>query len=187
MSGLQDPRTCQTSLDSPFAHGTRTQTLKLRFLYVTDSTLNPMVGIVVTTSPICFACQHAHYEIRMASIRSKLNCLRCSFLRIPSVCTTESFCRRCPAFVISNAASTVLLPRCSYKSQDEYPCLLLCPDQPRKLGDIAAHGVYLLYSRGFRVAVQLARAGGSFAVVERTVSSAGYETKYSAAKMVVSR
>jgi hypothetical protein len=32
--------------------GKRTQTLKLRFLYVTDSTLNPMVGIVVTTSPI---------------------------------------------------------------------------------------------------------------------------------------
>jgi hypothetical protein len=30
-----------------------TQTLKLRFLYVTDSTLNPIVGIVVTTSPIC--------------------------------------------------------------------------------------------------------------------------------------
>ena len=29
-----------------------TQTLKLRFLYVTDSTLNPIVGIVVTTSPI---------------------------------------------------------------------------------------------------------------------------------------
>jgi hypothetical protein len=34
------------------AGGKRTQTLKLRFLYVTDSTLNPMVGIVVTTSPI---------------------------------------------------------------------------------------------------------------------------------------
>lgn len=33
--------------------GERTQTLKLRFLYVTDSTLKPMVGIVVTTSPIC--------------------------------------------------------------------------------------------------------------------------------------
>jgi hypothetical protein len=32
----------------------RTQTLKLRFLYVTDSTLNPIVGIVVTTSPICY-------------------------------------------------------------------------------------------------------------------------------------
>jgi hypothetical protein len=32
--------------------GTRTQTLKFRFLYVTDSTLNPIVGIVVTTSPI---------------------------------------------------------------------------------------------------------------------------------------
>jgi hypothetical protein len=32
--------------------GIRTQTLKLRFLYVTDSTLNPIVGIVVTTSPI---------------------------------------------------------------------------------------------------------------------------------------
>lgn len=31
-----------------------TQTLKFRFRYVTDSTLNPMVGIVVTTSPICF-------------------------------------------------------------------------------------------------------------------------------------
>jgi hypothetical protein len=31
----------------------RTQTLKLRFLYVTDSTLKPIVGIVVTTSPIC--------------------------------------------------------------------------------------------------------------------------------------
>jgi hypothetical protein len=30
----------------------RTQTLKLRFLYVTDSTLKPIVGIVVTTSPI---------------------------------------------------------------------------------------------------------------------------------------
>ena len=30
-----------------------TQTLKFRFLYVTDSTLNPIVGIVVTTSPIC--------------------------------------------------------------------------------------------------------------------------------------
>ena len=29
-----------------------TQTLKLRFLYVTDSTLKPIVGIVVTTSPI---------------------------------------------------------------------------------------------------------------------------------------
>lgn len=32
--------------------GRRTQTLKFRFLYVTDSTLNPIVGIVVTTSPI---------------------------------------------------------------------------------------------------------------------------------------
>lgn len=29
-----------------------TQTLKLRFLYVTDSTLKPIVGMVVTTSPI---------------------------------------------------------------------------------------------------------------------------------------
>lgn len=31
-----------------------THTLKLRFLYVTDSTLNPMVGMVVTTSPIYY-------------------------------------------------------------------------------------------------------------------------------------
>lgn len=31
----------------------RTQTLKLRFLYFTDSTLKPIVGIVVTTSPTC--------------------------------------------------------------------------------------------------------------------------------------
>lgn len=30
----------------------RTQTLKFKFLYVTDSTLKPIVGIVVTTSPI---------------------------------------------------------------------------------------------------------------------------------------
>ena len=30
-----------------------TQTLKFKLRYVTDSTLNPMVGIVVTTSPIC--------------------------------------------------------------------------------------------------------------------------------------
>lgn len=30
-----------------------TQTLKFRLLYVTDSTLKPIVGIVVTTSPIC--------------------------------------------------------------------------------------------------------------------------------------
>jgi hypothetical protein len=30
-----------------------TQTLRFRFLYVTDSTLKPIVGIVVTTSPIC--------------------------------------------------------------------------------------------------------------------------------------
>lgn len=33
----------------------RTQTLKLRFLYFTDSTLKPIVGIVVTTSPTCSA------------------------------------------------------------------------------------------------------------------------------------
>lgn len=39
--------------------GQRTQTLKLRFLYVTDSTLKPIVGIVVTTSPICTMCQQA--------------------------------------------------------------------------------------------------------------------------------
>ena len=36
--------------------GELTQTLKLRFLYVTDSTLKPIVGIVVTTSPIWRAC-----------------------------------------------------------------------------------------------------------------------------------
>lgn len=34
--------------------GSHTQTLKLRFLYVTDSTLKPIVGIVVTTSPIWY-------------------------------------------------------------------------------------------------------------------------------------
>jgi hypothetical protein len=32
--------------------GSVTQTLKFRFLYVTDSTLKPIVGMVVTTSPI---------------------------------------------------------------------------------------------------------------------------------------
>lgn len=31
----------------------RSHTLKFKFLYVTDSTLKPIVGIVVTTSPIC--------------------------------------------------------------------------------------------------------------------------------------
>lgn len=31
---------------------TLTQTFRFKFLYVTDSTLNPIVGIVVTTSPI---------------------------------------------------------------------------------------------------------------------------------------
>ena len=39
-------------LGNEVGDGKRTQTLKLRFLYVTDSTLKPMVGIVVTTSPI---------------------------------------------------------------------------------------------------------------------------------------
>lgn len=42
----------------------RTQTLKLRFLYVTDSTLKPIVGIVVTTSPICALCQRNIAERR---------------------------------------------------------------------------------------------------------------------------
>jgi hypothetical protein len=41
--------------------GAPTQTLKLRFWYVTDSTLKPMVGIVVTTSPICELCQCCSY------------------------------------------------------------------------------------------------------------------------------
>ena len=40
-----------------------TQTLKLRFLYVTDSTLKPIVGIVVTTSPIC-PRMLAHHRLR---------------------------------------------------------------------------------------------------------------------------
>ena len=46
------------SWDSPRTkRGVLTQTLKFRFLYVTDSTLKPIVGIVVTTSPICIARQ----------------------------------------------------------------------------------------------------------------------------------
>ena len=51
MSVLRGPVFTQYSVVERF-EGSRTQTLKLRFLYVTDSTLKPIVGIVVTTSPI---------------------------------------------------------------------------------------------------------------------------------------
>jgi hypothetical protein len=47
--------------------------------------------------------------------------------------------------------------------------------------------VYLLCLREFRVAVQLAHAGGSFAAVEETGLSFGYETGDSAAETVVNR
>jgi hypothetical protein len=36
--------------------GVLTQTLKFNLLYVTDSTLKPIVGMVVTTSPIWHVC-----------------------------------------------------------------------------------------------------------------------------------
>lgn len=39
--------------------------MKFRFLYVTDSTLNPIVGIVVTTSPICTACQQVSLRLEL--------------------------------------------------------------------------------------------------------------------------
>jgi hypothetical protein len=52
MFGRQDP---ETEVSSIVKRGKAepTQTLKFRFWYVTDSTLKPIVGIVVTTSPIC--------------------------------------------------------------------------------------------------------------------------------------
>jgi hypothetical protein len=61
-----------------------TQTLKFRFLYVTDSTLKPIVGIVVTTSPIYFP------SISIDSFRGWVE-------GRPSVCITVWSCRRYPA------------------------------------------------------------------------------------------
>lgn len=50
---LRGPRkVSQKDLVSTACSDIHTQTLKFRFLYVTDSTLKPIVGIVVTTSPI---------------------------------------------------------------------------------------------------------------------------------------
>lgn len=51
----------------------RTQTLKLRFLYVTDSTLKPMVGIVVTTSPICAVSAESAMRVRVLEDRHGAN------------------------------------------------------------------------------------------------------------------
>jgi hypothetical protein len=48
--------------------GGLTQTLKLRFLYVTDSTLKPIVGIVVTTSPIWGKVSMVAWYMRVASL-----------------------------------------------------------------------------------------------------------------------
>jgi hypothetical protein len=70
--------------------GKRTQTLKLRFLYVTDSTLNPIVGIVVTTSPICSV--RLAFAIFLELWRSAI---------LPSVCIVVLSCLHCPALVIS--------------------------------------------------------------------------------------
>ena len=52
---------------------------------------------------------------------------------VPSICTVASSCQHCPAFVISTSTSAG--PRrisSSHESQNEYPCLLLRPDQPRE-------------------------------------------------------
>lgn len=141
MFDLQDPRTCQISLGSPYSYVKRTQTLKLRFLYVTDSTLNPMVGIVVTTSPIYCACQHARLETRL-SMSKTLKALALwkrprtfSLYNKVVLPALSCICHQHPSF---NSSSSLGF---SYKAQNKYSCLLLCPDQPRKLGDIAAHDV----------------------------------------------
>jgi hypothetical protein len=54
MFGHRDPELTLVSgaQAEPVVSQPLTQTFKFRFRYVTDSTLNPMVGMVVTTSPI---------------------------------------------------------------------------------------------------------------------------------------
>lgn len=99
----------------------RTQTLKFRFLYVTDSTLKPIVGIVVTTSPICTACQQV-------SLRLGVEAKRVSYF--------ESVKQGCLASVVleqsiskENSASGTCTP---YQAQDQYPNFLLCPQEAGK-------------------------------------------------------
>lgn len=70
----------------------RTQTLKFRFLYVTDSTLKPIVGIVVTTSPIWSPCQLS---------RSLLLAAKAIRETIPLICTEGSSFLHCPKNVVS--------------------------------------------------------------------------------------
>ena len=65
---------------------------------------------------------------------------------VPSICTVASSCQHCPAFVISTSTSAG--PRrisSSHESQNEYPCLLLRPDQPRELRNIATHIVWCVW------------------------------------------
>src|SRR3954466_818801 len=96
----------------------RSQTFRLRFLYVTDSTLKPIVGIVVTTSPI-----FSLYR------RVVLPALSCSHTHLSSASRAAFSGDRVKA---AKAAA-------SYQSQDQYPSLLLRPDQRRKPGCKAAH------------------------------------------------
>lgn len=95
-----------------------TQTLKLRFLYVTDSTLNPIVGIVVTTSPIYVVSAVAHTQDRRAGAGTDL----------------ESVQERGFASIVlqSRTSVTQITPehqRSAYQAQNQYSYLLLCPEE----------------------------------------------------------
>jgi hypothetical protein len=90
--------------------------------------------------------------------------------KVPLVCTAALSCPRCPVRVSSamSARAGWIWDR-PYQSQDQYPRLLLRPDQPGELRNVAAHGVCVFmcicarfvayYLRRFSFVVRLHRRG----------------------------
>jgi len=106
-----------------------TQTLKLRFLYVTDSTLKPIVGMVVTTSPIYVSSTPSLPRLYFDL------CLVAARLACGGVAYLESIEERCFAGVILSAIIeiSVLVSRRlgivegTYQSEYQDPDLFLRP------------------------------------------------------------
>ena len=61
---------------------------------------------------------------------------------VPLVCTAASSCPHYPVLSSATSATPCMVSRAPYKSQNQYPCLLLRPDQRLEFGNVAAHGVY---------------------------------------------
>jgi hypothetical protein len=89
-----------------------TQTLKFKFLYVTDSTLKPIVGIVVTTSPICV---HIYQHISSPSLGRKQTFSLYNSVVLPALSWRSTMISQLP----------FKGKKTEYQPQDQYSDLLL--------------------------------------------------------------